>query len=468
MNPNLVLGRLDPGNDGKEKLPWTQAGAALLTFVLNNHVDERANEDAVVWERNLVFFLKKVKLIDLAYSEHRFEEALAMEATLGASVNVSLINFSFSTESSIEDELTRETTMDIMTIVVSYILMFIYVSISLGRWKSVNFMRVLIDSKFCLGIAGVVIVLASVSMSMGLLSMLGVKATLIIAEVIPFLVLAVGVDNIFILVNTFQRLSSSHSRLFSPDKSDDTLFFVPLPAIPLDIRVAKTLSEVGPSILLSSLCSCVAFGTGYWVSMPAVSIFSLYASVSVLCNFLLQLLCFVALMVLDARRYESNRFDCIPCVGVDVDCLHYEDPVKSRESLMERFVRHYYAPFILNSRVRFVVVLLFLTLFCALGVANVRKVELGLDQKSALPKDSYLIDYFVSLEEDLEVGPPLYFVVIADDPRIPSLLNIETIEAQRRICGKFLDCDAFSLGRLLELEFQHPLSTIATPSANWF
>ena len=33
----------------------------------------------------------------------------------------------------------------------------------------------------------------------------GVPATLIIFEIIPFLVLAVGVDNIFILVQTYQR-----------------------------------------------------------------------------------------------------------------------------------------------------------------------------------------------------------------------------------------------------------------------
>lgn len=40
---------------------------------------------------------------------------------------------------------------------------------------------------------------------MGIFGFYGVAATLIIVEVIPFLVLAVGVDNIFILVQTHQR-----------------------------------------------------------------------------------------------------------------------------------------------------------------------------------------------------------------------------------------------------------------------
>ena len=61
-----------------------------------------------------------------------------------------------------------------------------------------------VDSKIVLGLAGVLIVLVSVTSSIGLFSYAGVPATLIIIEVIPFLVLAVGVDNIFIIVQTFQ------------------------------------------------------------------------------------------------------------------------------------------------------------------------------------------------------------------------------------------------------------------------
>lgn len=61
-----------------------------------------------------------------------------------------------------------------------------------------------VDSKVSLGISGILIVLSSVSSSLGIFSYFGIPLTLIVIEVIPFLVLAVGVDNIFIIVQTLQ------------------------------------------------------------------------------------------------------------------------------------------------------------------------------------------------------------------------------------------------------------------------
>lgn len=75
--------------------------------------------------------------------------------------------------------------------------------VSLGQMNKCS--RLMIDSKVTLGLGGVVIVLASVVSSVGVFGFIGTPATLIIIEVIPFLVLAVGVDNIFILVQTHQR-----------------------------------------------------------------------------------------------------------------------------------------------------------------------------------------------------------------------------------------------------------------------
>lgn len=68
------------------------------------------------------------------------------------------------------------------------------------------------DSKISLGIAGILIVLSSVSSSLGIFSYAGIPLTLIVIEVIPFLVLAVGVDNIFIIVQTYQVNFNLHNQ----------------------------------------------------------------------------------------------------------------------------------------------------------------------------------------------------------------------------------------------------------------
>ena len=61
-----------------------------------------------------------------------------------------------------------------------------------------------IDLKITLGLSGVLLVLLSVLSSIGLMGFIGQPMTLIIVEVIPFIVLAIGVDNIFILVQSFE------------------------------------------------------------------------------------------------------------------------------------------------------------------------------------------------------------------------------------------------------------------------
>jgi Niemann-Pick C1 protein len=71
--------------------------------------------------------------------------------------------------------------------------MFIYIGIAIGQFPSFVF------SGFTLAIVGIIIVLASVVSSMGIASYLDIGVTMISAEVIPFLVLAIGVDNMFII-----------------------------------------------------------------------------------------------------------------------------------------------------------------------------------------------------------------------------------------------------------------------------
>lgn len=86
--------------------------------------------------------------------------------------------------------------------------MFVYVGLAMGKIfplrKDVGFF---VRTKFALGLAGVLLVISSLIVSLGLCTYARLKATLIISEVIPFIVLAIGVDNIFILYSAFDQTS---------------------------------------------------------------------------------------------------------------------------------------------------------------------------------------------------------------------------------------------------------------------
>lgn len=155
------------------------------------------------------------------------------------------------------------------------------------------------------GLVGILLVLLSISTSVAFLSFLRVRVTLIIAEVLPFLVLAIGVDNVFILTheldsqNARPLRSQGGSALSGEEDVGDEGHSV-------EERMARVLSRMGPSIMLSATCETVAFALGALVGMPAVRNFALYAAVATLINALLQVTVFVAAMSLDQRRIEVS------------------------------------------------------------------------------------------------------------------------------------------------------------------
>ncbi|XP_045429817.1 NPC intracellular cholesterol transporter 1 isoform X4 [Pipistrellus kuhlii] len=311
------------------------------------------------------------------------------------------LTISFVAERSIEDELNRESNSDIVTVVTSYAVMFLYISLALGHIRSCS--RLLVDSKVSLGIAGILIVLSSVACSLGIFSYAGVPLTLIVIEVIPFLVLAVGVDNIFILVQTYQR--------------DERL-----EGETLDQQLGRVLGDVAPSMFLSSFSETVAFFLGALSVMPAVHTFSLFAGMAVLIDFLLQVTCFVSLLGLDAKRQENNRLDILCCVRGEDDA-----GPQASESCLFRFFRDAYSPLLLTAWMRPIVMAVFVGIL-SFSIAVLNKVEIGLDQSLSMPEDSYVTDYFRSLSQFLHAGPPVYFVVEEG-------LDYRSLRGQNLVCG---------------------------------
>lgn len=431
LSPNMLLGGWEESGD------VVDSTALIVTWVVNNHAEDSEEVDqAMDWETTLrTFFLGLQK-----EAKHRG------------------LRLSFSTEISLEAELNKSTNTDAKIVVISYIVMFFYASLALGsttlslRALMSNPASALVQSKFTLGSVGILVVLMSISASVGLFSALGVKVTLIIAEVIPFIVLAVGVDNIFLIVHEFERINISH-----PDD------FV-------ENRIAKTLGRMGPSILLSASTETIAFLMGAFVGMPAVRNFAIYAAGAVFINAVLQVTMFISVLALNQRRVEDNRADCFPCVRVKSARVHlggseyrnrarYYEGSGHDESTLQKFIRKTYAPVLLGRKMKVAIVVIFFGLFTA-GVSLIPEVKLGLDQRVAIPSDSYLIQYFNDMYEYFDAGPPVYFVT--------KELNASQREHQQEICARFTTCDSFSLTNILEMERKRPnVSYIAAPAASW-
>ncbi|GAA5892535.1 hypothetical protein JCM6882_005641 [Rhodosporidiobolus microsporus] len=334
--------------------------------------------------------------------------------------------------------------------------------------------QVFVESKFSLGLVGILIVLLSVSTSVAICSAAGVKVTLVIAEVIPFLVLAIGVDNVFLLVHTLSvqnarayASSARHATSSTGGISGGGAALDPVSDLdddddlpPPEERLARTLARMGPSILLSASCEAVAFGLGALVGMPAVRNFAIYAAGAVMVNSVLQVTVFVAVLALDLRRTEAGRVDCFPCISLpSTSTTSGHAPSLRREGVLARFIRTTYAPNLLRKPVKFLVVALFSGLF-VLSWIGARHVELGLDQRLALPSTSHLIPYFTAVDTYLDVGPPVYFV--AEGINLTSLAGVE------HVCGRFGACDEYSLANVLEAERKRPESSfLAEPPAVW-
>jgi Niemann-Pick C1 protein len=424
LEPNMILG----GFNGTENV--LDAQALIVTWVVKNH-REGAEELKLAedWESSL--------------------ESLLLVAVQNEARDRGL-RLSFNTEISLEKELNKSTNTDAKIVVISYVIMFVYASIALGS-TTLAFRTIihrpssaLVESKFMLGVVGIIIVLMSVSASVGLFSAAGIKVTLIIAEVIPFLVLAVGVDNIFLIVHEFERVNVTH-----PDG-------------PVHDRVSKALGRMGPSILLSATTETVAFAMGAAVGMPAVRNFAAYAAGAVLINALLQITMFVAVLALNQRRVEDGRADCFPCIrarrsnSLNVGGVPYG---MDEEGTFQRFIRRVYAPALLGKKVKVVIVAFFLALF-ATGIGLIPTVELGLDQRIAIPNGSYLIDYFNDLYAYFNTGPPVYFVTRE--------LNVTERQHQQELCSRFSTCETFSMVNVIEQERKRTdVSYLATTAASW-
>ncbi|KAG7223376.1 hypothetical protein INR49_032203 [Caranx melampygus] len=116
------------------------------------------------------------------------------------------------------------------------------------------------------GLAGVLLVTLSVAAGLGLCSLLGISFNAATTQVLPFLALGVGVDDVFLLAHAFSETGQNKR-------------------IPFEDRTGECLKRTGASVALTSISNVTAFFMAALIPIPALRAFSLQAAVVVVFNF---------------------------------------------------------------------------------------------------------------------------------------------------------------------------------------
>ena len=228
-----------------------------------------------LYERN-----KKVERKIIDYLKRKQSEVGANELSLA-----------YNTVRGIDDSISQNTKDNFSLITVSIGSMILFCALGMLN------LRHKIKSHVLLSLMGIVAVIFGIGAGFGLGLLIGQPYVGFIG-VLPFLVLGIGIDDMFIIIH---HLDHQPSSLQGPD------------------RLGAALKQAGFSILMTTLTDMVAFVIGTVSTFPAVQIFCTFAFLSILFSFLMILTFWLAVVAFDMKRIQSNRWDCLPCFHSNKD-----------------------------------------------------------------------------------------------------------------------------------------------------
>ncbi|KAG6590591.1 Niemann-Pick C1 protein [Phytophthora cinnamomi] len=457
---NTYLGGFPDGAESNYTL-FLDSVAFVSSYLNYNYADDVKNEPAIKWEREYIKTMKK------------------------ESASNTVFNVYFYAEISVNDEVDAESSNGMGPVALSYCLMIIYISLGINRIKFSR--EFFISSKIVAGFCGVMSIVCGVASTIGIYMWFGVKLQLIIMEVVPFLSLAIGVDNIFLIIHAMTEKEDQMRR-------EQPSLFIGLEHNPKAIEeitttvLSESLAYIGPSIFMASAAESVAFAFGSISPMPVVLWFAAMACCAVAINFCLQMTLFLSVLTLDKRRELSGKYDIIfkrasyvksqppaggpdtqqtaqPLVSLEPKTPAPEDARRSvtPENRTLTDVLDYcvdvYASLLTYKIVKLVVLLVFLgwTLW---SIYSMESLDQGLPQKEAMPSDSYMIEYFNALDVYLATGVPVYFIVETGYGRNPDTWSLNDESVETVFCKSKDICGTYSIPNIMNALANHGDKTV--------
>ncbi|XP_053325363.1 protein patched homolog 2 [Spea bombifrons] len=271
----LILGGMVKGPDGE--LKSAEALQSMYLLMSPGQLYEHYKDDYEIHDIN--WNEEKAKAI-LESWQRKFVEQAQKSVPRNSSQDI----HAFST-TTLNDIMKSFSDVSVIRVAGGYLLMLAYACVTMLRWDCSK-------SQGAVGLAGVLLVALSVASGLGLCSLLGITFNAATTQVLPFLALGIGVDDMFLLAHAFTETSMS---------------------TPFKERTGECLRRTGTSVALTSINNMIAFFMAALVPIPALRAFSLQAAVVVVFNFAMVLLIFPAILSLDLHRREDQRLDILCC-----------------------------------------------------------------------------------------------------------------------------------------------------------
>nr|CAB3265259.1 protein patched homolog 1 [Phallusia mammillata] len=186
-----------------------------------------------------------------------------------------------------EDILAKFSNIPLIRVLGGYLLMMGYACLSLMRTRASR-------SQGAVGLIGVVLVTLSVAAGLGICTVIGISFNAASTQVLPFLMLGLGVDDMFLMAHHFGEIAV-------------------LSYIPFQERVGECLKRVGVSVVLTSIAILSGFLFSLIIPMPALRAFGYQASIVTIFNLVSVLVIFPSILSLDLNRRKNNRLDILFC-----------------------------------------------------------------------------------------------------------------------------------------------------------
>merc|ERR1712038_279135 len=314
--------------------------------------------------------------------------------TLEESVPSSL-NVDYFAGRSFADEFGGAITGDILLVNISYIIIFLFLGATMGNIIPGP------NSRWTMSLGALFTVGLAIRASFGISAAIGLFYGPV-HSLLPFILLGIGVDDAFVIVNAFNRERNVARK--SESNAD------------LTARAGRALARAGASITVTSLTDIVAFGISASSSLPALASFCGYASIGIFFLWFFASTFFSATMVLDERRQRDNRRECLCCLTRKKD---YEESADGfEEGRLSVYFRKYHAPFILSTIGKIIVITIFAGTF-GFGIWGAMNLSVEDTERSFVPANSYLTGYLNTIDEYYpSSGIDVYFIFESEGSEI--------------------------------------------------